>query len=286
MTTPTRLPRPVLVLAGAALTLLGACGSSGSDATAPAPSTSSTTSPSRPVATVPRTTTTTAAAATSSVPAAAPTTTVASGSVTSSTAPGPAPSSAAPSTTVPDPLGLHVDGVGAFHFGQPLGEVTAGITAVAGADIGDDVVDFPTADPSGGFTDDSDERSFVAPIARTVCWSGSLCLTFGGTDPTALTFTGWRLDGETGTTAPYATATGIGLGSRWSDHQRDMSVQAGGCYTIGGGTTVDGVTLVLQGGVFGQTTDDGGYVSLLPAPSEVTVVELSAGATVTSFDDC
>ena len=199
------------------------------------------------------------------------------------------PATVAPPVTLSgtdDPLLLRSDGFGRFAFQTPVNDVLVGVPSALGAPTSDVLTEYPgvlealhvNADSSIGFTE---------PVGREVCWA-EFCLEFGGADAASLTLKGWTYQSSATTpTLALKDVNGITLTSRWSDFLGAMQADPGGCYQVGGGATNEGVILVLQGGVFGQFTAAGAYEALLPDPSEVTVMGMSAGDQLSYLDsDC
>jgi hypothetical protein len=175
-----------------------------------------------------------------------------------------------------DPLLLRSEGFGRFSFGSPVNDVLIGSPSELGVPSSDQVSRFPVATGSQ-FQSADEETAFGLQVAREVCWT-QFCLTFGGADEASLKLVGWHYDGN-GSVPLFGlrNAADITLGSRWSDFASAMDADPGGCYTIGGGATDDGIFLVLEGGLFGQFNADGSYEALLPDPTEVTVQSMNAG---------
>jgi hypothetical protein len=172
-----------------------------------------------------------------------------------------------------------------FVFGQPDDEVIAGLTTALGPPDFDTAQTYPIPD-GDDFLDVTEEEAFVHPIGRTVCFANDLCAIFGGATVDTLTFTGWDSDGNL--SPQLFTVDGITVGSRLNDFVDIVDLDVGGCYTVGYGEVggVD-VTLISDGELFGYFDDDGEYVFGDPAPTDVTVVRLSAGERpVSLFADC
>jgi hypothetical protein len=110
---------------------------------------------------------------------------------------------------------------------------------------------------------------------RTVCFSNSLCLFFGGPDDANLAFVGWSYTDDPA--ALMHTISGVTIGSRWADFA-SMEVYEGGCYTVGSGVA-DGVRLWVQstGDPFSGVDAAGNWMNYLPAPADVTVTALESG---------
>lgn len=201
------------------------------------------------------------------------------------TVPPTVPTTTEPTPTSPDDLELYFDGVLPFAFGELADDVVAGLATVLGPPVSDVRVDYPTPD-EGYFIDDSTEEAYVFPHGRTVCYSNNLCVQFGAGSADALFFTGWRINSD----APPALsmANGVAVGSSWADHVDEIIIGEGGCFSVGYGDS-DGVSVVLQssGEQFLYFDTDGTAIFGDPDPSEVTVIELSAGQSPTFlFADC
>ncbi len=202
----------------------------------------------------------------------------------SSTAP---TSSSSSSTTIPtvDPLLLRLDGVGTHDFGNDVGAVVDDFTTLLGAPASDVAAEYPTLADGGRYESTDDEYRFIAPFSRTVCWSNSLCLAFGGVNSTALFFTGWRYDSDP--TGSLTSTSGATLGTRWTDIP-SMTIAEGGCFTVGYGE-VDGIDVVVQsdGLQFVEVDDSGNYIMNTPSPADVTILSMEAGdLPVSSYADC
>lgn len=165
--------------------------------------------------------------------------------------------------------------------------MVAGLDATFGAATSDAAEDFPHVD--AGVRETADRSTgFALPSGRTVCWT-ELCTFFGGADASSLAFVGWqyRTVGSITPTVSLATADGLTIGSRWSDFMSVLTVQPGGCATSGSGSTADGITAAVHGGVFSRIDESGEYQELLPDPADVMVAGLSAGFVVFPMEsDC
>ncbi len=203
------------------------------------------------------------------------------------TTPDTAAATTVPATTVPAPVvfTLRGDGIGPFDLGIPANDLINAMTAQFGPSSSDESAEYPTVDPFGGYTSADGEIGFVAPFGRAVCWSFQFCAEFGGADAVSQFFVGWTYGEPAGTT--LATASGVTIGSRWSDFPA-MLVDSGGCYTIGSGT-IDGVTLTLQSDAiaFGTYDDAGNYVVAVPPADQVAVTYMQTGDLANFlFGDC
>ena len=197
----------------------------------------------------------------------------------------PPPTTEAPTTTA-DPnatLGLSAVGLGPYAFGTPASSMFGDLNGRFGDPGSDDTTTFSMV--SGVYTSDDGQFTFSTPVGRQVCWPNGLCITLGGPTSEALTFLGWQYQGDEFDS--LHAASGLTLGSRWSDFPTAMTASPGGCYTIGAGKTSDGIDLVLEGSDFTLVGDDGTVTALLPAPVDVTVFGMSAGEAIAdTFSDC
>lgn len=186
-----------------------------------------------------------------------------------------------------DPLLLRADGFGRFPFGTPLAEVLVGSPLELGAPLSDTSSEYSNPGADGQYLSADESTGFGFPVGRQYCWS-ELCLNFGGPDSTNFQLVGWQyVNSGTAPLFGLKNVDGVSIGSRWSDFPASISADPGGCYTIGGGVTTDGIFLVLQGGIFGKFNDDGSYEALVPDPSEVTVIQMNAGEQVVYLlEDC
>lgn len=287
-----RLPllphRPTAVLAALLTPLvLVACGGGGGDApsaqesnTTVADAASSTNAPSTvaPAAADESTTTTTADPAPTTAP---PTTTP------PTTAP---PTTVAPSTTAapltPADLVLRSTGIGPLEFGATVETVLALLTPVLGALAVDESAEYPFEPTPGQFESAESDYGFDYPFERYVCFTNSLCITFGGPNTASLAFVGWAVNDAV--PPLLTTAAGIGVDSRWADFTGAMEVQEGGCYNSGSGTT-DGIRLALvsTGDMFGSWDADGNYILGTPDPADVVVGSIYSGQLrLMLFGDC
>ncbi|MEO6652094.1 MAG: hypothetical protein ABIP17_05490 [Ilumatobacteraceae bacterium] len=213
-----------------------------------------------------------------------------------STVPATTPATSAPPTTEPEPattvepqnpqdLVLDFDGVLPFSFGGPDTEIVPGLVAVLGEPVSDESAEYPN-DDEGTFLDVTGEEAYVAPFGRTVCFANGLCTEFGAGSDTALQFTGWRFEGDTA--AGLASAGGITVGSLWVDHMDAITVEEGGCFTVGNGMA-EGIDLTLEssGDPFMTVAADGSFAFGSPDPAAVSVIGMRAGdLPVLLFADC
>lgn len=287
--------RPIVRIPAAALAVFAlvasACSGDDSDATASTPPSSVEAATTPTTTTVASTTTstsdapTTVASSTTSTSDAPTTTAAAAGTTTTA-----APTTAAPSTTAPPPrpetgLTLTSGGVQPFGFGDVDASVIDGLTIALGPPTFDGAKTYSV--PDGEFyLDDVEEEGFAHPIGRTVCFVNDLCVQFGGATVDTLTFTGWEYSSDA---APVLDSVdGITVGSNWNDFADVITVDEGGCYTVGYGRA-SGVelTLLSTGDLFQYFDDDGDWVIGDPSPADVSVVNMSAGALpYFLFDDC
>ena len=181
------------------------------------------------------------------------------------------PTSVAPATTAPPTappvltpadLTLLSDGIGPLSFGDPETDVISRLTAALGAPTSTAATVYPVAVDGVYAIDEFGEERFVQPAGSAACFANGLCVYFGGPAAGSLLFTGWAQDD-----APVALATpeGITVGSRWSDHVAAMTVDEGGCYSSGSGSTA-GIFLWVwsEGTPFLEVLDDGTQVTAPP----------------------
>jgi hypothetical protein len=137
----------------------------------------------------------------------------------------------------------------------------------------------------------AEETGFRYPLGRSACYSNELCTYFGGVDPAALGFVGYRQADGVGS---LATASGVAAGSTGAEFPGVIVVEPGGCYSTGGGTA-DGVRLFLQssGTLFlnidaaGAWTPQTPQAPQAPTVGEVAVLSLFGGdEPYSTFDDC
>lgn len=195
---------------------------------------------------------------------------------------------AAPTTTAapaPAPLTLRGDGIGTFDIGSDVVAVHDALVARLGEPSADEAAEYPTGDGSGGYTSSDGEIGFIAPFGRELCWSIGFCAEFAGASPAAMTLAGWHYNSDT--TGALKSSEGVTIGSSWADFPT-MDVQPGGCYSSGGGTigTIR-LSLVSTGTPFSEFDASGNYIEHLPAPTDVTVGGMDAGANPTFLaGDC
>ena len=190
-------------------------------------------------------------------------------------------------TTVPAPIvfTLRGDGIGPFDLGIASNDLIDAMTAQFGPASSDERQVYPDDDGFGGFQSADGEFGFAYPFGRTLCWAFQFCVEFGGADATTEVFAGWSYGEESGLT--LASTSGVTIGSRWSDFPA-MTVNPGGCYTVGYGD-IDGVALTLQSDdvAFGSFDDDGNYVEAVPPPEQVAVTFMQTGdIPIFLFGDC
>lgn len=178
---------------------------------------------------------------------------------------------------------LSAAGVGQHPFGEAASILIADLTARFGEPLSDETRNFTFNGDE--WIDEFAEWGFDREVGRIVCWTNLLCVTLGGPTADALTFVGWSYEGDE--TRSLKNAAGITLNSRWSEFPTQMTVNPGGCYTVGTGSTTDGITLMLLGEDFSVLDDSGAFVPLTPPPDKVTVLAMSAGTQMVDlFSDC
>lgn len=257
-----------LALVGLVAMSLAACGRNDDPATA-------TTAPSSVAPS-------TAAPATTPATTAPPTTATSAPAAAPPTAP---PTTVAPVTTMPPPtaptsltaadLTLLSDGIGPLRFGDPEAAVINGLTVALGAPISTAATAYPVAVEGVYATDEFGEERFVQPAGSGACFANGLCVYFGGPAAGSLLLTGWA---QGDAPEPLATPEGITVGSRWSDHFAAMTVDEGGCYSDGTGSTAGIFVWVRSEGTpFLEVLDDGTPVTHLPDPADVVVTGLESG---------
>ena len=227
--------------------------------TAPATTAPVTTAPvtSVPVTSVPPATT---PAAPTTAPTTAPATTL-------------PPATAAPLT--PAGLTLLSDGIGPLQFGDLEPDVVTLLSTVLGAPTETTAAVYPIPVEGVYAVDEFGEERFVHPASSTVCFANGLCAYFGGPAAGSLTLTGWTQDGGPGS---LATPEGVTVGSRWNDHLAAMTVDEGGCYSSGSGSTAGIYLWVRSEGIpFLEVLADGTLVTHLPDPADVVVTRLESG---------
>jgi hypothetical protein len=235
----------------------------------------------------------TVAIAPTTEPTTAPPTTTPSDTVPPATQPPTAPVTIPADVELVD-LVLSSSGIGPIAFGASVDDVIRAITPLLTAPGTE-----PSSDVSMSYPDTSEnmhvdatgEEAFTRAFGRTVCYDGGSCWHFGGADADALVFLGWSQNASSSPIhPPLATADGISIGSRWSDHPGTIAVPSGGnaCYQVGFGTAGDiDVTLLSEGEWFVTPQDDGTWVTAVPDPADVTVMALSAGSRpIYLYEDC
>ena len=195
------------------------------------------------------------------------------------------PETAPPTTAAPD-YTLRGSGIGTLVFTDDAQAVIDALSAAFGAPESNVLTEFPIVAGPGDYQNDAEEV-FLLPFGRTVCFPNTLCTVYGGDTAAALSFVGWYYFADEAST--LSTAQGITLGSRWADFLDAMNVGTGGCYSEGGGTTADEVSLFLRssGTPFSGVDEAGNYAVFSPDPADVTVVQMQAGSQIGSlYGDC
>ncbi len=194
-----------------------------------------------------------------------------------------------PPATVPGPaLVLGIDGLELVSFGAGQADVFDALSARLGPTISDEFLDFPVDNGLGIFESVDGDLGFIFQSARLSCFVNDLCVTFGGATAETATFVGWTFRGLPDPVAP-TTAAGVTLGTRPSDLPGEITVFEGGCFSVGGGITNDGVVLVLvsDGTPFFEFDALGNPVNQVPDPSEISVVGMESGTQILElFGDC
>ena len=208
---------------------------------------------------------------------AAPDTTGAAPETTAAPAPAPG-STSAPTASGRNDLTLRSNGVGASDFGQADADVVSYVTASLGAPVSDEPDGYPVFDAEFNEYTNPEDVGFTTPFGRTTCYDNRFCLYFGGETSDALRFVGWSQESLDALSDPLATADGVTVGSRQSDHIATMTVNDFGCFTDGSGE-VDGILLLVrsEGEPFEFVDDAGNFVRGDPAPEEIVVTALEAG---------
>jgi hypothetical protein len=189
-----------------------------------------------------------------------------------------------PATTAD--LVLVADGVGPLRFGTEADAVIGAINAVLGPPTSDAPAEYPVAADDGSFMSVDQELGWAQPFGRTVCWMNGFCGEFGGTVAGAYTFEGWFYAATD--VDELAAPSGLDVGSTWADFADIITVDPGGCYSVGYGTA-EGVTLAMQssGEPFVVVDDEGTESPGAPDPADVTIMQMQAGDQVTYlFEDC
>ena len=191
------------------------------------------------------------------------------------------------SSTTPaaDALLLRSDGIGAHDLGDDVESVYNDMEALLGFPATDLTDEYTVPEGVGVYQSADGQMQFIAPFSRTVCWSNSLCLVFGGGTAESMSFTGWRYDNDPA--ASLASEAEASLGTSWADLP-GMSVSEGGCYTVGYGE-VDGIQVVLMssGVPFTEVDSAGNYVNNTPDPADVTILSMETGELpIALYGDC
>jgi hypothetical protein len=182
-------------------------------------------------------------------------------------------------------LVLRSDGLGSIRFGVSSDVAVAAISAVLGTPSSDAKAEYPLPAGDGTFKSQTpgedgappeDDLGFVKPFGREVCWVNGLCIESGGDAAGTYSFVGWYY--AAADDDHLATADGLDTGSRWSDFTSVMTVDPGGCYSIGHGSSA-GISLTLQsdGTPFSDFAANGDPIEATPDPADVTVVQMQAG---------
>lgn len=190
---------------------------------------------------------------------------------------------AAPGTTnavpkAPEDLTLLADGLGPLRFGADSAAVVSAVDAVLGQPVSDAPAEYPNS-VEGAFHSQDEELEFIKPFGRTVCWLNGLCIEFGGATAGPYSFLGWYYAATD--TDELAAPSGLDVGSTWADFAGVMTVDTGGCFSVGSGAS-NGVRLTLQssGTPFVTVDDVGNETPTTPDPADVTVVQMQAGEQV------
>ena len=190
---------------------------------------------------------------------------------------------AAPGTTnavpkAPEDLTLLADGLGPLRFGADSAAVVSAVDAVLGQPVSDAPAEYPNS-VEGAFHSQDEELEFIKPFGRTVCWLNGLCIEFGGATAGPYSFLGWYYAATD--TDELAAPSGLDVGSTWANFAGVMTVDTGGCFSVGSGAS-NGVRLTLQssGTPFVTVDDVGNETPTTPDPADVTVVQMQAGEQV------
>ena len=210
---------------------------------------------------------------------------------TDTTVAGSAATTGAPATTNEFPstlaeLTLVSDGLGPLRFGSDGDTVILTISSVLGPPISDAPAEYPTPAGDGSYTSLDAELGWAQQFGRTVCWANGFCGEFGGTTAGPYTFQGWFYAATD--VDPIAAPSGLDVGSTWAEFADRITVNPGGCYSVGYGLA-DGVTLAMQssGEPFVNVDEDGTETPGAPDPADVTIMQMQAGEQVTYlFEDC
>lgn len=190
---------------------------------------------------------------------------------------------AAPGTTnavpkAPEDLTLLADGLGPLRFGADSAAVVSAVDVVLGQPVSDAPAEYPNS-VEGAFHSQDEELEFIKPFGRTVCWLNGLCIEFGGATAGPYSFLGWYYAATD--TDELAAPSGLDVGSTWANFAGVMTVDTGGCFSVGSGAS-NGVRLTLQssGTPFVTVDDVGNETPNTPDPADVTVVQMQAGEQV------
>ena len=205
------------------------------------------------------------------------------------------PTTVAPtSTTVPVPTQLTVSGnsLGGLQFGLSVEASLPQLIATLGEPANDESLGMNRLENCAWY--DDYQNFFAYQFSRQVCWGvpSTLCVVFGGDADDSLLLRGWHARAAAGEPSPIVTDGGLAHGSVWADHPEVVLDPPGSytsCYSLGYGTTPDGIRVVLESmtTMFGSWDLDGKFVEQVPPAAEVTVVGMWAGEQVgTLTDDC
>jgi hypothetical protein len=184
----------------------------------------------------------------------------------------------------PADLVLRPSGIGPFDFGAiSTADFIAAVTPALGAPSGLTSDTYPTA--VGSRFENADELAFAFPFSDTACFANALCAHFGGASAADLDLVGYVQDENA---AALATASGVTSGSVWASYSGVITVEEGGCFSIGYGRA-DGVGIVVQssGIPFIDIQPDGTFVTQVPPQAAVSVLSLNSGdQPIFIFADC
>lgn len=185
------------------------------------------------------------------------------------------------------PVVLRGDGIAGATFGERDAATVAILTVDLDAPTSDELRSFPVQETADRWRDPTSDggATFSFPVGRVVCFGARLCATFGGVDRNSLRFVGWSYGGPP--QPQPATADGVAIGSKWSDHAATITRQPGGCYQTGAGLIADGVQVALLStgewfSVFDEQTQT--FVDGNPDPAAVSVHAMRAGSYVVVGD--
>lgn len=198
----------------------------------------------------------------------------------------------ATTTPVPTQLTVSGDSLGGLEFGLSVEASLPQLLATLGEPAYDDSLEMPRLE--NGVWYDDNQNFFAHQFSRQVCWgvTSTLCAVFGGDAADSVQLVGWYARSANGEPSPIVTEGGIQHGSSWADHPEVVLDPPGSytsCYSLGYGTTPDGIRVVLESmtSMFSSWDLDGNFVEVVPPAQEVTVVGMSAGEQVgTLTDDC